>query len=181
MSQSSSCPADVLLPNWSNGCPVALEVHVISPLQSLTLSEAAFSQGHALQVGVQRKLAANLPNCRSSGLDCIPLVAETLGSLAEDLLLPSKQSANPFASALALTENLTPPATSLDKSVWPCGEAMPLCLSITLQPSLPPLMAWHERIHSHKKTILCLVLFTVCIFIVFIILSEGAQAKKKIL
>ena len=97
------------------------------------------------------------------------------------LLLPSKRLADPFASALALTENVTPPVTSLDESVWPCGEAMPLCLSITLQPSLPPLMAWHKRIHSHKKTMLCLVLFSVCIFIVFIILSEGAQAKKKIL
>ncbi len=68
MSQSSSCPADVLLPNWSNGRLVTLDVHVISPLQSLTLSEAAFSQDYAVQVGVQRKHAANLPNCRSSGL-----------------------------------------------------------------------------------------------------------------
>ncbi len=80
---SASRPADVLLPNWTNGRPAALDVHVISPLQSLTLSEAARTQGHALQVGVQRKLASNLPNCRSMGLTCIPLVAETLGGLAE--------------------------------------------------------------------------------------------------
>ena len=88
MSQSSSRPADVLLPNWSNGRPAALDVHVISPLQSLILSEAAFSQGHALQVGVQRKL--NLPNCRSSGLDCIPLVAETLRGLGEKFIATIK-------------------------------------------------------------------------------------------
>ncbi len=73
---SASRPADVLLPNLTNGRPAALDVHVISPLQSLTLSEAARTQGHALQVGVQRKLASNLPNCRSMGLTCIPLVAE---------------------------------------------------------------------------------------------------------
>ncbi len=59
----------------SIGRPAALDVHVISPLQS------ARTQGHALQVGVQRKLASNL---RSMGLTCIPLVAETLGGLAED-------------------------------------------------------------------------------------------------
>ncbi len=47
------------------------------------MSEAAWTQGHALQVGVQRKLASNLPNCR---LTCIPLVAETLGGLAEDFI-----------------------------------------------------------------------------------------------
>ena len=35
---SASCPADVLL---TNRRPVALDVHVISPFQSLTLSEAA--------------------------------------------------------------------------------------------------------------------------------------------
>ena len=53
---------------------------------SLTLSEAARTQGHALQVGVQRKLASNLPSCRSVGMTCIPLVAETLGGLAEDFI-----------------------------------------------------------------------------------------------
>ncbi|XP_064394938.1 uncharacterized protein LOC135342184 [Halichondria panicea] len=83
---SASRPADALLPNWINGRPAALDVHVISPLQSLTLSEAARTQGHALQVGVQRKLASNLPSCRSVGMTCIPLVAETLGGLAEDFI-----------------------------------------------------------------------------------------------
>ena len=83
---SVSRPADVLLPNWINGRPAALGIHVISSLQSLTLSEAARTQGHALQVGVQHKLASNLPSCRSVGLTCIPLVAETLGGLAEDFV-----------------------------------------------------------------------------------------------
>ncbi len=83
---SASRPADVLLPNWINGRPAALDIHVISPLQSLILSEAARTQGHALQVGVQHKLASNLPSCRSMGLTCIPLVAETLGGLDEDFV-----------------------------------------------------------------------------------------------
>ncbi len=53
---SASRPADVLLPNWTNGRPAALDVHVISPLQSLTMSEAAWTQGHARQAGPQLPL-----------------------------------------------------------------------------------------------------------------------------
>ena len=71
-------PADILLPNWHQGQSAALDVHIISPLQQLTLSEAAYTPGHALEVGVRRKVAANPPSCRSAGVDFIPIVAETL-------------------------------------------------------------------------------------------------------
>ncbi len=64
----------------------ALDVLVISPLQELTIAQAAQTPGHALQVGVQRKLAANLSACHSSGMDFVPLVAQTLGGLAEDTI-----------------------------------------------------------------------------------------------
>ena len=42
---SSSRPADVLLPSWSQGRSAALDVSVISPLQKLTLNGAATSPG----------------------------------------------------------------------------------------------------------------------------------------
>ena len=83
---SSARPVDILLPTWSGGCPAALDVHVISPLQEQTVREASFTPGHALQVGVQRKLASSLSACCSSGTDFIPLVAEALGGLAEDAI-----------------------------------------------------------------------------------------------
>ena len=83
---SHSRPADILLPTWSRGCPAALDVHVISPLQQLTLHGAASTPGHALQVGVRRKLTQHLSACRSAGVDFIPVVAETLGGLAEDTI-----------------------------------------------------------------------------------------------
>ena len=83
---SLSRPADVFLPSWSCGRPAALDIHVISPLQQQTLSEASVTPGHALQVGVQRKLTSNLPACREAGVECIPIVAETLGGLAEDTI-----------------------------------------------------------------------------------------------
>lgn len=61
-------PADILTPNWSGRSPVALDVHVISPLQHQLVVEAAFSPGHAVLVGVHRKLTTNLAVCRSAGL-----------------------------------------------------------------------------------------------------------------
>ena len=81
---SLSRPADILLPNWCQGRPAALDIHVISPLQQLTLAEVASTPGHALQVGTCRNLASNLSACRAVGAECIPLVAETLVGLSED-------------------------------------------------------------------------------------------------
>ena len=81
---SQSRPGDFFIPCWSLGRPTAFNVLVISPLQDLTIAEATLSPGHALHVGVQRKLSSNLSACRFSGLDFVPLVAEALGGLAED-------------------------------------------------------------------------------------------------
>ena len=76
---SSSRPADIFIPNWQAGRPAALDVSVISTLQPLTLSGSALSQGHALQVGEDRKVAAHQEDCLAVGVDFIPLIAETLG------------------------------------------------------------------------------------------------------
>ena len=57
---------------------------MISTLQPLTLSGAANTQGHALQVGEQRKMAAHSEACRAVGVSFIPLVAETLGGWSEE-------------------------------------------------------------------------------------------------
>ena len=84
ISGSSSRPGDILLPTWSQGRPVALDVHIISPLQQQTIAGAARTPGYALDVGVNRKLRSHLSDCRSVGVDFIPLVADTLGGLAKD-------------------------------------------------------------------------------------------------
>ena len=75
----SSRPADILLPNSISGRPAALDVSVISPLQRVTLADAANLPGSAIQVGVRRKVASNFSDCQASGLDFIPLIVETLG------------------------------------------------------------------------------------------------------
>ena len=79
---SSARPADILLPNWCRGRQAALDVAVISPLQQLTVSEAAVTSGHALDVCVRCKLSANLPSCRAAGVEYGPMVVEALGGWA---------------------------------------------------------------------------------------------------
>ena len=81
---SSSRPADIYLPNWCRGRPAALDVTVISTLQSLTLAGVASTQGHALRVGEERKMAAHYAACRFVGVVFIPLVVESLGGWSEE-------------------------------------------------------------------------------------------------
>ena len=86
ISGSSSRPADIFLPNWCRGRPAALDVTVISTLQSATRSGAANTQGFALQVGERRKMAAHNEDCQAEGVSFIPLVAETLGGWSEEAI-----------------------------------------------------------------------------------------------
>ena len=65
---TSSRPADNFLPNWCWGRPTTLDVTVISTLQSLTLVGAAATQGHALRVGEERKMATHNEACLSVGV-----------------------------------------------------------------------------------------------------------------
>ena len=95
------------------------------------MSEAAWTQGHALQVGVQRKLASNLPNCRSMGLTCIPLVAETLGGLAEDFISTIWDIGKSIGQVP--TETKPQQNTSLEGLF---GVGTPLCSSTGLAPAL---------------------------------------------
>ena len=83
----SGCrPADVYLPNWLGGRPTALDVSVISPLQQRTLFEAANTPGHALQVGINRKMASHSSDCQSVGVNFIPLIVESLGSWSSETI-----------------------------------------------------------------------------------------------
>ena len=97
----------VFLPTWSRGRPAALDVHVISPLQQQTLGEAASTPGHALQVGVQRKLISHLSACRSAGVDFIPIVMETLGGLAEDSIATLRSLGKAIAQRVGSDTSVT--------------------------------------------------------------------------
>ena len=111
--ESMSRPADIFLPTWHGGRPAAVDVHVISPLQQSIVLESAFTPGHALHVGTQRKLAAHLQPCRSVGVTFIPLVVESLGGLSEDLIKTARdigdfmdQRVNPSHARSSCTKHL---------------------------------------------------------------------------
>ena len=74
----------MFLPNWNRGRPAALDVTVISTLQDLTVAGAAATQGHALRIGEERKLAAHQSDCQATGISFVPLVVESLGGWCEE-------------------------------------------------------------------------------------------------
>ena len=135
---SLSRPADILLPTWRHGRPAALDVHVISPLQQLTLHEAASTPGHALEVGVQRKLSAHLSACRGAGVDFPPIVAETLGGLGQDTIHLVRSLGDLIAQRVVSHLDSYDPTSHLFYrlaiALWR-GNA---CLWVHRHPSLPP-------------------------------------------
>ena len=134
---SQARPGNIFFPCWSLGRPSAFDVLVISPLQALTIVEAAQTPGHALQVRVQRKLTNNLSVCRSSGIDFVPLVAEALGGLA---FTPS-----PTSAELSRTDTVPQTCSHLQAPVWPLGSRLVAEQCLPLAPPAPnpsPLPGW---------------------------------------
>ena len=80
---SDSRPADVLIPNWSNGRDTALDVTVVNPLQRALVAQAAVHPGHALTTRFNEKMTKHGEACRRAGMAFIPLVVETLGGWGE--------------------------------------------------------------------------------------------------
>ena len=72
-------PADVLVPHWSGGRDAAMDVTVVTPLQTATMPAAATTPGHALTYAYDRKMQGAAADCRRQGLVFFPLVAETFG------------------------------------------------------------------------------------------------------
>ena len=130
--------ADIFLPNWSCGHPAALAVHIISPLQQQTLEGASSNPGHALQLGLKGKLSSHILDCRSVGIYFIPLVAATLGGLAENAKLIIHSIDKTIGERAASSELPTVPDTSFFIWPFPSWVAMPIynCTAIQLPPSL---------------------------------------------
>ena len=102
MPDSLSRPADVYLPHWSHGRPVAVDVTVISPLQCHTLSQSASLQGYALSVAEKRKRAVHFEDCRRVGVSFLPLAVETLGGWSQDALVFLRAIGRHLASRFGL-------------------------------------------------------------------------------
>lgn len=76
---SSSRPADILLPCWKLARPAALDVTVILPVQQLTIVQASVNQGYAFSVAEDRKYRSHYNDCSQAGVLFIPLAMETFG------------------------------------------------------------------------------------------------------
>ena len=126
------------------------------------MAEAAFTQGHVLQVGIQCKLASSLSACRSAGIDFIPIVAEALGGLAEDTITTIKAIGQAIANRTNITEQA--PTTKhlfgrLTIALWRGN----VNLWLHRYPTLPPSLDGIDYIHF-------LFLF-IYLFISFIIVT----------
>ena len=77
---SNSRPADILVFDWDQGKPAALDLTVISPLNANILKEAGMTAGAAAQAAEVRKHTANGQRCTNLGWSCIPLAVESYGA-----------------------------------------------------------------------------------------------------
>ena len=72
-------PADVLVPNWVLGKPVAFDLSVTSTLKTQVFQEGSVTAGSAASAAQILKHGLNDERCRELGWVCIPLVVETYG------------------------------------------------------------------------------------------------------
>ena len=97
LEKSRTRPADVLIPNWSLGKPVALDLTVTSPLNAEIISKASVTAGSAAYAAEQRKHVANDPKCNELGWVCIPLAVELYGCWGSE----TRQTLSRLGSRLA--------------------------------------------------------------------------------
>ena len=77
-------PADVYLPGWANGLDAALDITVVSPLQSQLVKKAAEEPGSAARKRYKEKQSKYLQPCKNEGIEFLPVVVETLGGFHPD-------------------------------------------------------------------------------------------------
>ena len=82
---------DIYLPYWSRGKPAAFDVFVISPVQMLTVEEAAVTQGYSLVVREQQKRRCQHNAFHEAGIHFIPLAVETFGGWSQEAAATIRQ------------------------------------------------------------------------------------------
>ena len=98
---SHTCPADILVPNWSLGKPAAFDLSVTSPLNTNVLLEAGLAAGQAARVTELRKHEENDAKCKELGWVCVPMVVEAYGAWGTEAI----ESLALLASRLATSCN----------------------------------------------------------------------------
>ena len=97
---SQSRPADILLQNWNLGRPVALDISVVSPLNSSTLAETGATFRAVFEATESRKHQANDEKCSALGWVSTPLAVDSYGAWGKEASCTSCCSAcNPQVPA----------------------------------------------------------------------------------
>ena len=76
---SAEKPADVFIPGWANGRDAALDVSVVSPLQSQLIKKASEESSSAAKKRNNDMLSKYFDPCNNEGIHFFPVVVETLG------------------------------------------------------------------------------------------------------
>ena len=93
-------PADVLVPHWgAGGRHLAIDVCVVSSLQSQLVERAAEQQGYALQHRYGQKWSKYGDACQEQGIHFQPLAVEVLGGFHECSVTTIKKLAQALARA----------------------------------------------------------------------------------
>ena len=81
-------PADVYIPSWIHGQPVALDLAITSPQRQEVLGQASLAAGHAATEYEARKRSYlnTEEECSHQGILFVPLVAESSGGWGETAL-----------------------------------------------------------------------------------------------
>ena len=93
-----SCPADILIANWSLSQSAAFDIKVIHSLNNSLISDAGQTSGASAAVGEQEKFENNALGCLERGWICVPLVVEAYGGRG----ITAKETLSRIARRLAI-------------------------------------------------------------------------------
>merc|ERR1711867_214356 len=79
-------PADVFIPQWTNGKGTCLDITVTNPLQDATYVQCAEAGDYAVNKAYKDKVRKFEALCTSEGLAFFPLDVDTFGSWHKDSL-----------------------------------------------------------------------------------------------
>ena len=82
LQDSQQRPGDIVLPIWSCGQKLAVDVTIVSPFQTSLLPNASEQSGFAARRAEERKISASESICQESGLGFQPVAFETSSGIS---------------------------------------------------------------------------------------------------
>ena len=106
LSGTDARPADVFIPAWDKGKDSALDVTVVSPLQSALVDRCAVDHSAALDHAHNRKMASAFQACAGVGVSFFPLAVETFGGWHQQAITHLTRIGRALARQTATPESL---------------------------------------------------------------------------